>query len=70
MFKQKREKFTVTTKPEKIRQDKPLVQIEGKLTPEQLEAIAGGFGDGSGSNHNETMVTAAELDRIKGGTYV
>ena len=42
MSKQKREKFTLTTKPEKIRQDKPFVQIKRKLTPEQLEAIAGG----------------------------
>ena len=40
MFKQQREKFTITTKPEKIHQDKPFVQIEGKLTPAQLEAIA------------------------------
>ncbi len=42
MSRQKREKFTITTKPEKIRQDKPFVQIEGKLTQAQLEAIAGG----------------------------
>ena len=42
MSRQKRKKFTVTPKPEKIRQDKPFVQIEGKLTPAQLEAIAGG----------------------------
>lgn len=39
MSRQKREKFTVTTKPEKIRPDKPLVQ----LTEEQLEAIAAGI---------------------------
>ena len=42
MSQQKREKFTVTTKPDKIRPDKPLVQLEGKLTQTQLEAIAGG----------------------------
>ncbi len=40
MFTQKREKFTVVTVPEKNRQHKPLVQIEGELTEAQLEAIA------------------------------
>ena len=38
MFTQKREKFTVATTPEKPHPQEPLVQ----LTPEQLEAIAGG----------------------------
>ena len=42
MSKQNQEKLTTTTTPEKSRQDKPLVHIEGKLTQEQLEAIAGG----------------------------
>ncbi|MDJ0589132.1 MAG: hypothetical protein QNJ72_03935 [Pleurocapsa sp. MO_226.B13] len=41
MFKQKPEKPTATT-PEKTRQQKPFVQVEGKLTQAQLEAIAGG----------------------------
>ncbi len=44
MSRQKRDKFTATTRtPDKIRQDKPFVQIEGKLTEAQLEAIAGGI---------------------------
>ncbi len=43
MSRQKQEKFTITTKPEKIRQDKPFIQIEGKLTEAQLEAIAAGI---------------------------
>ena len=37
MSKQKREKFNATVTPEK-----PFVQVEGKLTDGQLEAIAGG----------------------------
>ncbi|MDJ0589129.1 MAG: hypothetical protein QNJ72_03920 [Pleurocapsa sp. MO_226.B13] len=64
MSTQKQEKFTVVTTPEKSRQHKPLVHIEGKLTPEQLEAIAGGAGTGSGGwggNHNETMVSIKEI---------
>ncbi len=40
MSKQKL-KLLARTTPEKPRHDKPLVQIEGKLTQEQLEAIAG-----------------------------
>ena len=44
MSKQKREKFTSTVTPEKPRQEKPFVQVEGKLTQAQLEVIAaGGF---------------------------
>ena len=42
MSKQQREKFTATVTPEKPYQQKPLVQVEGKLTEAQLEAIAGG----------------------------
>ena len=42
MSQQKREKLTTTKTPAKSCSQKPLVQIEGKLTPEQLEAIAGG----------------------------
>ena len=40
MAKQKREKFTVTATLKKPCQEKPLVQVEGELTPAQLEAIA------------------------------
>ena len=40
MSRQKQKKFTVVTTPEKNHQYKPLVQIEGELTQEQLEAIA------------------------------
>ena len=40
--KQKREKFTATTTPEKLSQQKPFVQIEGELTEAQLQAIAAG----------------------------
>ena len=66
MSKQKREKFTATVTPEKTRQDKTFVQVEGKLTEEQLEAIAGGSsvrgkrGNILG-NHNETKVTTKEV---------
>ncbi len=42
MSKPKREKFTATTTPEKTRPGKPFVQVEGKLTEAQLEAIAAG----------------------------
>ncbi len=42
MSKQKRDKFTATTTPDKNRPQPPLVQLEGKLTEAQLEAIAGG----------------------------
>ena len=41
MSKQKREKSTATATPEKLRQEKPFVQVEGELTEAQLEAIAG-----------------------------
>ncbi len=42
MSKPKREKFTATTTPEKARPGKLFVQVEGKLTEAQLEAIAAG----------------------------
>ena len=42
MFKPKRSKFTIPVMPEKARPEKPFVQVEGKLTEAQLEAIAGG----------------------------
>ena len=42
MSKQKRSKLTATATLGKTRQEKPLVQAEGKLTEAQLEAIAGG----------------------------
>ena len=42
MSKKKREKLTVITVPEKLKPQSSFVQIEGKLTQEQLEAIAGG----------------------------
>ena len=63
MSTQKQKKFTVVTTPEKNRQHKPLVHIEGKLTQEQLEAIAGGAGGGSGwgGNHNENVVSIKEI---------
>ena len=41
MFKQQLKLLAIVT-PEKPRQQKPLVQIEGKLTQAQLEAIAAG----------------------------
>ena len=40
MSKQKREKFTATVTPEKTRQNETFIQVEGKLTEAQLEAIA------------------------------
>ncbi len=43
MSTQKRQKFTVATTPEKIRSRQPLVQLKGKLTEAQLEAIAAGI---------------------------
>ena len=42
MSKQKLAKLTATVTPEKSSQQKPLVQIERKITEEQLEAIAAG----------------------------
>ncbi len=45
MSQQQPEKLTATTTPEKNCQDKPFVQVEGELTEEQLEAIAGGQSD-------------------------
>ena len=39
---QQREKFTATTTLEKSRHDNSFVQLEGKLTEEQLEVIAAG----------------------------
>ena len=63
MLRQKPKKLTVTATPEKTRPQKPFVQIEKKLTEEQLEAIAGGGPPVSDkNNHNETMVSAAELN--------
>ncbi len=40
MSQQKREKPTARKTPEKNRPQQPLVQLEGKLTEAQLEAIA------------------------------
>ena len=40
MSRQKQEKLTATTTLEKSRHDNSFVQLEGKLTEEQLEAIA------------------------------
>ncbi|MDJ0589134.1 MAG: hypothetical protein QNJ72_03945 [Pleurocapsa sp. MO_226.B13] len=42
MSQQKREKPTARKTPEKPRPHKLFVQVEGELTEEQLEAIAGG----------------------------
>ena len=44
MSKQKRKLLATATPatPEKTRQEQSLVQLEGKLTEAQLEAIAGG----------------------------
>ena len=42
MSTQKQEKLTAPTTPKKQCPQQPLVQMEGKLTPAQLEAIAGG----------------------------
>ena len=59
MSKQKR-KFPATATPDKTRQDKPLVE----LSKEQLEAIAAGITDIDEviTNHNETMVSSAQLN--------
>ena len=38
MSKQKREKLAVTVTPEKTRQDKTFIQIEGKLTPRAIRS--------------------------------
>ena len=38
----KTKRLTATVTPEKASQQKPLVQVEGKLTEAQLEAIAAG----------------------------
>ncbi len=69
MFKQKRDKFAATVTLEKPHQKKPFVQVEGKLTEEQLEAIAAGGSFIGGChpphcslNHNETMVSRAQLN--------
>ena len=73
MSKQKRSKLTATATLGKTRQEKPLVQAEGKLTEAQLEAIAGGTGGcgilGCLGNHNETMVSSAQLN-LEGDTHV
>ena len=45
MFKQQRKQFTAHLTPEKPSQPKSFVQVEGKLTEEQLEAIAAGVID-------------------------
>ncbi len=42
MSKQRREKCTASVTPKNTRQEKPFVQVEGKLTETQLEAIAAG----------------------------
>ncbi len=42
MSKQKPEKLTASATLEKSRQYKFFVQMEGELTPAQLEALAGG----------------------------
>ena len=42
MSQQKPDKFTATIVLEKLRPQQSFVQLEGKLTQEQLEAIAGG----------------------------
>ena len=65
MAKSKREQLGAT--PEKIRPEKPLVQ----LTEAQLEAIAGGVNDDCptwtcGGNHNETMFVLAQLNLQEG----
>ncbi len=73
MFKQ-RLKLLATVTPEKPSRKKPFVQVEGKLTPRELEAIAGGAGDDGCpitecTNHNETMFVLGQLN-LEGGTYV
>ncbi|MDJ0589610.1 MAG: hypothetical protein QNJ72_06380 [Pleurocapsa sp. MO_226.B13] len=47
---------------EKSSQNQSLVQLEGKLTHAQLEAIAGGGSSTTHNNHNETIVSIAELN--------
>ena len=42
MLKPKRDKCNATVTSEKLRPQKPFIQIEGELTEEQLAAIAGG----------------------------
>ena len=42
MAKQQQEKLTANVIPEKTHPEKPFIQVEGKLTQAQLEAIAGG----------------------------
>ena len=42
MSKQKRSKLTASVTPDRTIRPKPFVQIEGELTEEQLEMIAGG----------------------------
>ena len=42
MSKLKLAKLIATVTPEKKHSEKPFVQVEGKLTEAQLEAIAGG----------------------------
>ena len=42
MLKQQRKKLTARTTPEKPRPQKSFIQLEGKLTEAQLEAIAAG----------------------------
>ncbi len=59
MSKQKREKPTATT-PEKPCPQQSFVHIEGKLTEEQLEAIAGGINSGDTGNHNEIVMGIRE----------
>ena len=41
MAKPKRKKLTTTATPEKNCPEKPFVQVEGELTQEQLEVLAG-----------------------------
>ena len=67
-----KQKLKILATPDKTRPEKPLVQ----LTEAQLEACSGGAGhdDGCppwncGDNHNETIVSAAQLN-FKGGTDV
>ena len=65
MFKQKL-KLLARTTPEKSRPQQSFVQIEGKLTEAQLEAIAGGV-DGRNRcksvtcNHNQSVVSIKEV---------
>ena len=69
MTKQKSKQFTADAAPDKTSQPRPLVQ----LTVTQLKAIAAGdCGDDigcnpweCGHNHNETMVSTAQIDKAK-----